>query len=125
MLSWEDQSLLAKQRSGCYMGLRAHRSRVDGVSDPTHDLCGLEPPTLENWLRTFLATTVRRHQLFGVDSGDLGCLTEHPLEIFSLARSTLLLATEQHLVRGFTHNTKQFAPHDGKMKALMSPAVKS
>ena len=89
--------------------------RVNGVSDPTGDLCGLE-----HWLRTCPATTVRRHQLFGEDSGDLvlGCLTSHPLEILSLARSTLLHATEQHLVRGFTHNTKQFAPHDSEDESV-------
>ena len=87
VLSREDQSLLAKLRSGYYMGLRAHHARVDGVSDPTCDLCGLEPQTLEHWLRTCPATAVRRHQLFGENSGDLGCLTSHPLESLSLARS--------------------------------------
>ena len=30
-------------------------------------------------LRTCPATAVWRHELFGVDSGDLGCLTKHPL----------------------------------------------
>ena len=91
VLSRADQSLLAKLRSGHYMGLRAHRARVDGVSDPTCNLCGLEPQTLEHWLQTCPATAVWRHELFGVDSGDLGCLTKHPLGSITLARRTLRL----------------------------------
>ena len=63
VLSREDQSLLAKLRSGHYVGLRAHRARVDGGSDPTCDLFGLEPQTLENFLHTSPATAaVRRNQ---------------------------------------------------------------
>ena len=91
VLSRGDQSLLARLRSGHYMGLRAHRNRVDGVSDPMCDLCGQEPQTLEHWLQDCPATAVLRHELFGPDSGDLGCLTSHPLESISLARRTLRL----------------------------------
>ena len=40
---------------------------------------------MEHWLRTCPATKVRHHyQLFGVDSGDLGCLSTHPLKRLSL-----------------------------------------
>ena len=91
VLSRGNQSLLARLRSVHYMGLRAHRSRVDGVSDPTCDLCGQELRILEHWLRTCPATAAPHQELFGPDSGDLGCLTSHPLECISLARRTLRL----------------------------------
>ena len=73
------------------MGLRAYRGRVDGVTDPICDLCGQAPQTLEHWLQDCPATAVRRHQLFGTESGNLGCLTSHPQEALALARCTLRL----------------------------------
>ena len=91
VLSRADQSLLAKLRSGHYMGLRAHRARVDGVSDPTCNLCGQTNQTLEHWLGSCPGTAQQRFRLFGPDSGDLGCLTKHPLGCLSLARNTLFL----------------------------------
>ena len=91
MLSRADQSLLAKLRSGHCMGLRAHRARVDEVSDPTCNLCGQADETLEHWLGSCPMTDPQRFRLFGADSGDLGCLTKHSLGSISLARRTLRL----------------------------------
>ena len=91
VLSRADQSLLAKLRSGHYMGLRAHRARVDGVSDPLCNLCGQADQTLEHWLGSCPATEQQRSLLFGEDSGDLGCLTKYPLGSISLARRFLRL----------------------------------
>ena len=88
--SREDQSLLAKLRSGHFMGLRSYRHRVDGTTDPTCDLCQESPQTLEHWLQHCPATAAQRWALFGEDSGRLDCLTKHPKEALALARSTLL-----------------------------------
>ena len=88
--SREDQSLLAKLRSGHFMGLRSYRHRVDGITDPTCDLCQESPQTLEHWLQHCPATAAQRWALFGEDSGRLDCLTKHPKEALALARSTLL-----------------------------------
>ena len=53
-----DQSILAKLRSGLYMGLRAHR--VDRVSDLTCNICGQANQTMDHWLGSCLATQARR-----------------------------------------------------------------
>ena len=46
-----DQSLLAKLRSGHYLGLRHYRNVVDGVTDPICNLCHESPQTLEHWIQ--------------------------------------------------------------------------
>ena len=54
-----DQSLLAKLRSGHYVGLRAYQNRIDGVSDPTCPQCGEEEQDLEHWLTRCPATAAK------------------------------------------------------------------
>ena len=83
-----EQSLLAKLRSGHFLGLRHYRNIVDKVTDPTCDLCRESPQTLEHWLQHCPATAALRWRLFGGDSGRLDCLTRHPRECLALARST-------------------------------------
>ena len=95
VVSRADQSLLAKLRSGYYMGLRHYRSVVDGITDPICDLCRESPQTLEHWLQTCPATAQQRWALFGEDSGRLDCLTRHPRESLALARSTLDLGARR------------------------------
>ena len=85
-----DQSLLAKLRSGHHTAFRAYKNRIDGTTDPLCPLCAQEPHTLEHWLQNCPATAAKRWFLFGEDTGELDCLTKHPLESLSLARSTLL-----------------------------------
>ncbi len=85
-----DQSLLARLRSGHFVGLRAYRHRLDPSVDPTCDLCGEGEQDLIHWLVQCPATEAERRHLFGPDSGRLDCLTRHPRGSVALARSTLL-----------------------------------
>ena len=85
-----DQSLLAKIRTGHYIGFRAYRNRIDGKTDPICGLCGEEPHDLEHWLLRCPATAAERWLLFGDRSGRLDVLTSHPTEVVALARRTLL-----------------------------------
>ena len=84
-----DQSLLAKLRTGHFIGLRAYKNRVDRVTDPICPQCREEPQDLEHWLTRCPATAKQRWHLFG-NNGELACLTRCPLEVLTLARSTLL-----------------------------------
>ena len=88
--SREDQSLLAKLRSGHYVGLRAYKNRIDPSTSPTCNLCGEEDQDLEHWLVRCPATAKERLLLFGEHSGSLDCLTRFPRESLTLARRTLL-----------------------------------
>ena len=84
-----DQALLAKLRSGHYMGLRAYRHRIDGVTDPTCRRCGEEPEDLVHWLHC-PATLVERRRHFGAEHEGLGVLTLFPKEAVALARKYFL-----------------------------------
>ena len=88
--SREDQSLLAKLRSGHYVGFRAYKNRIDPSTSPTCNLCGEEDQDLEHWLVRCPATAKERLLLFGEHSGSLDCLTRFPIESLTLARRTLL-----------------------------------
>ena len=88
--SREDQSLLAKLRSGHYVGLRAYKNRIDPSTSPTCNLCGEEDQDLEHWLVRCPATAKERLFLFGEHSGSLDCLTRFPRESLTLGRKTLL-----------------------------------
>ena len=89
-----DQSLLAKLRSGHYLGLRHYRNVVDGVTDPICNLCHESPQTLEHWIQC-PAIAQQSWDLFGGDSGRLDCLTRYPRESLALARSTLDLGARR------------------------------
>ena len=88
--SREDQTLLAKLRSGKYIGLRAYKHTIDPNTDPTCNLCGLAPQDLRHWLLECPAIEQKRRALLGPDPGGLDCLTRCPLETVTLVRSTLL-----------------------------------
>ena len=88
--SREDQSLLAKLKSGHYVGLRAYKNRIDPSTSPTCNLCGEEDQDLEHWLVRCPATAKERLLLFGEHSGSLDCLIHFPIESLTLARKTLL-----------------------------------
>jgi ribonuclease HI len=82
-----DQSLLAKLRSGHYIGLRAYKSRIDPTTSPKCNLCDTEEDQdLEHWLQRCPATARERHYRFGEDSGGLNVLTKHPMEVIALSR---------------------------------------
>ena len=106
VVSRADQSLLAKLRSGYYMGLRHYRSVVDGVTYVICDLCRESPQTLEHWFQSCPAIAQQRCDLFGgvVESGRLDCLTRYPHESLALSRSTLDLRAR----RG--NNSTSFPP---------------
>ena len=89
--SRSDQTLLARLRTGHFIGLRAYKHRIDDTTDPTCNLCNEESQDLEHWLQRCPATAAKRWQLFGEDSGRLDCLGRHPTEVVALARSTLFL----------------------------------
>ena len=85
-----DQSLLARLRSGHYLGLRAYRHRVRGDdADPICNLCdeGVEQD-LEHWVRC-PALAPRRRNRFGENYTGLDLLTRFPLEAIALARESL------------------------------------
>ena len=86
-----DQTLLAKLRSGHYIGLRAYRARIAGTpQDPNCDLCDEEvPQTLEHWVQCPALSAARRN-LIGEDYTDLDILTRYPTEAIALARRSLL-----------------------------------
>ena len=87
-----DQALLAKLRSGHYMGLRAYRHRIDGVTDLTCRRCGEEPEDLVHWLN-YPATLVERRRWFGAEYEGLVVLTLFPKETVALARRYFLGAS--------------------------------
>ena len=85
-----DQSILAKLRSGHYVGLRAYQYHIkSGIPDPTCQLCGEEDQDLEHWLTRCPATAARRSELFGGGYECLNSLTLCPLGVLTLARETL------------------------------------
>ena len=87
-----DQSLLAKIRSGHFIGFNAYKARIDGRTDPTCPRCREGQHDLEHWLTTCPATAALRARLFGPDEDHtLALLTSHPVQCLALARSTLLL----------------------------------
>ena len=83
-----DQTLVARLRSGHYIGLRATQHRFNEHLPDTCNLCGEGSQDLEHWVDC-PATAVERHALFGEYSGGLDCLTRFPREAATLARKTL------------------------------------
>jgi ribonuclease HI len=83
-----EQTLIAKLRSGHYIGLRATQNRFNPSIPATCNLCGQGDQDLEHWIDC-PATTAERWSLFGEFSGGLDCLTRFPREAATLARKTL------------------------------------
>ena len=84
-----DQTLLARLRSGHYLGLRAYSHRIGRIPSPVCNLCGEGDQDLHHWLVDCPATAAQRLTLFGPHSGRLDCLTRFPREVITLARATL------------------------------------
>ena len=84
------QSLLAKLRSGHYIGLRAYKNRIDGgVTDPTCPHCDEGALyNIEHWVQCPALSSLRR-DLIGEDYRGLDLLTRFPLEAIALARATI------------------------------------
>ena len=88
--SRNQQSLLAKIRSGHTTLFAAYRNRVDETKDPTCPLCQDAPQDLEHWMTTCAGTLQKRVELFGAEDFDkLSNLTKFPTESIALARATL------------------------------------
>ena len=88
--SRNEQSLLAKIRSGHTILFAAFRNRIDDTKDPTCPLCNDAPQDLEHWMTTCPGTLAARYELFGPDDhSKLESLTKYPLEAIALARRTL------------------------------------
>ena len=88
--SREDQSLLAKLRSGHTPILAAYKARIDPKANPTCQLCESgEDQTLEHWLTKCAGTLDDRIEHFGRDFDKLGSLTKYPVAAVALARATL------------------------------------
>ena len=89
-----DQALLAKLRSGHFVGLMAYRSRIQLGTDPSCPLCDEGcPQDLEHWVRC-PALTRLRHDTYGSDETGLDMLTRSPRNALALARSSLLGASQ-------------------------------
>jgi len=85
-----DQVLLAKLRSGETPLFREVKATLDHITDPTCPLCLDGAHNLEHWLTQCPGTLERRHHLFGPEHlSKLENLTQFPLEVVALARSTL------------------------------------
>ena len=99
--SREDQTLLAKLRSGHTILFAGYRKRIGLDDDGQCPLCPEElnprpEQDLEHWM-TCAGTAAKRQALFGNNGmGDLGVLTSHPTETLALARGTLLGADPGH-----------------------------
>ena len=88
--SRNEQSLLAKIRSGHTTLFAAYRNRIDETKDPTCPLCLDAPQDLEHWVTACAGTLQLRMELFGPDDFDkLASLTKFPTEAIALARRTL------------------------------------
>ena len=88
--SRNEQSLLAKIRSGHTILFAAYRNRVNDKEDPSCPLCNDAPQDLEHWMTACAGTLQARRELFGPDDFDkLESLTKFPLEAIALARRTL------------------------------------
>ena len=88
--SRNQQSLLAKIRSGHTTLFAAYRNRVDETKDPTCPLCQDAPQDLEHWMTACAGTLQKRVELFGAEDFDkLSNLTKFPTESIALARATL------------------------------------
>ena len=88
--SRNQQSLLAKLRSGHTTLFAAYRHRLDETKDPTCPLCQDGPQDLAHWMTACAGTLQKRVELFGIEDSDkLASLTKYPLEAIALARATL------------------------------------
>ena len=87
--SRKDSALLAQLRSGHCKRLAAYNHRLDETVSPMCRRCDEEEETVEHWIRC-PAATLKRQEIFGDDTVDLGTLTKHPLRSLTLAKATLM-----------------------------------
>ena len=87
--SRKDQVLLARLRSGHFMGFRQYRHRIGRDDSPSCQRCGQnDSDDVRHWLKC-PGTLAVRHELF--ENAEVGpsILTSHPRESVVLARRTL------------------------------------
>lgn len=92
--SRKDQVLLARVRSGHYLGFAQYRKRIGKSDDGSCDRCGAETHDLEHWIQC-PGTDGARLRLFGSSDVGLSVLTDCPVKAVELARRTLRLVSEQ------------------------------
>ena len=84
----EDQTMLAKLRSGHSTLLAAYRKRI-GMSE-SDTCCGIAPQTLIHWMCECTANEDIRVEIFGrEDFRELGSLTKFPKKAIAFAKRTL------------------------------------
>ena len=95
--SRKDQVLLARVRSGKYLGFDEYRAKVKHDVEPNCKRCSEltnENDNLEHWLKC-PGTLEARIRLFGKDNVGLSILTENPQGACKLAQRTLRLGSKE------------------------------
>ena len=88
--SRDDQTLLAKVRSGHTVLFAAYRHRIDETESALCPLCENGDQDLSHWMTECAGTLQKRFELFGPEGyRRLDSLTKFPTEAITLARSTL------------------------------------
>ncbi len=92
--SREDQTILAKVRSGTTTLFKEYANKIDDSVDATCPLCGASPHNLTHWMTECAGTLdARRRLLFehGEEAMyELESLSKYPAEAVALIRATLL-----------------------------------
>ena len=91
--SRKDQVLLARVRSGKYLGFAEYRARIKKTTDSSCARCGAEIEDLVHWMEC-PGTMEARFRLFGRSDVGLAILTENPTGAVKLAQSTLRLGSQ-------------------------------
>ena len=88
--SRDDQTLLAKVRSGHTVLFAAYRHRIDETESALCPLCENGEQDLSHWMTECAGTLQKRFEFFGPEGyRRLDALTKFPTEAITLARSTL------------------------------------
>jgi ribonuclease HI len=93
IVSRKDQVLLARVRSGKYLGFAEYRARIKKTTDASCPRCGAAEEDLVHWLQC-PGTMEARVRLFGNTDVGLDILTLNPTGAVKLAQSTLRLGSE-------------------------------
>ena len=91
--SRKDQVLLARVRSGKYLGFAEYRTRIKKTDDSSCARCGAAIEDLVHWMEC-PGTMEARFRLFGRSDVGLAILTENPTGAVKLAQSTLRLGSQ-------------------------------